>query len=295
MAEDNHLQLQPELQKEDASYLEKELHLSLEEVARLHNALALANMKLATYQSEENASLNAQFSNQDLLSEFFAELNPLTKTIQYYSNLLANQTVGSLGPIQIRFIERIERSLKQIDHLIEDFQKITGVPQGSIDLETTHFSLASLIQKVIDLSESVIESKQITIQMDLPDSLDEVFGDSEVILNILDQVLGNALSVTPNQGMISIKLVEENPANMLIINIHDEGPVLSEKDLQKLFVIKNDQKIPGSTFTFAQVYTMNQLILDQGGALSIVASSAPGNDVKISFLKFSQIQRSALD
>lgn len=271
---------------DDLEHLETELHLALEEVAHLHNALAEANMKLATLSSQKNIVPRLQNNDQGLISELLVELTPLLTTISSYADLLASQSVGQLGPLQLRFAERINHSIEQVQNIVAEYSNHTYPPKNRTAGESGSCSLTEIVQEIITRKSDSLQKKQIALQLMIPNSLPEVMGSTEEMTQIIEEFLINAIEVTPAQEIIHISLaiqeINHSPFELLIIG--DSGPGIPTNLLATLFSLHGAQVIPGCSISRTQLFLLKHQIQDTGGVLSVETAARGGCNIKISFL-----------
>lgn len=260
--------------KEEREHLESELRLTLEEIARLQNALAEVNMKLITYQNQQILAFPPDKEEISAFSDLLKEIyQPLT-TITNYCDLLQNQSVGTLGSLQSKFLNRISSSVSQIHQLLDLFNKNIENQTSQIIEDSNLVSLADVISQVIKEKSDILQEKQITLQMIIPENLYNVTGDEEEIRTIIDTVLSNALTITPNDHVA--KLIASNQTNetgnTVKLTIKDSGQGIPLDILEKLFSVHELMSQPdilGMALTRSQLIFLNDLVQDQGGILSI--------------------------
>ena len=284
-------QSQPKIQKEtkknsDLEHLESELHLALEEVAHLHNALAEANMKLAILPSQKNIVPRLQNNDQGLISELLVELTPLLTTISSYADLLASQSVGQLGPLQLRFAERINHSIEQVQNIVAEYSNHISLTKNQMAGGSGSCSLTEIVQVIISRKSDLLQKKQIALQLMIPSSLPDVIGSTEEITQIVEEFLVNAIEVTPAQEIIHISLAiqEINHSIFELLVIGDSGPGIPANLLATLFSLHGAQVIPGCSVSRTQLFLLKQQIQDTGGVLSVETAVRGGCNIKISFL-----------
>jgi len=270
----------------ETDYFETELRLTLEEIAHLHNALAEANMKLAAIQKDKSAFFTNQNNSQPSVTELLDELNPLLTTVANYTDLLASQSVGPLGPLQVRFVERITHSVEQTQQILMDYKNALLSLKSQPNDKGNHLSLQEVIQETITKKNDQLQKKQITLQLSISSTVPEVMGSMEDIAKIMESLLGNALEVTPTQEIVKFSLALENvnQNNMVVLSCSDHGTGIPDKLLPNLFSIHGDQHIPGCSLLRTALVALNQLVQDQGGLLTVENSAESGSVFKISFL-----------
>jgi Signal transduction histidine kinase len=271
---------------DESSYLETELRLTLEEIAHLNNALAEANMRLVSLQNQGGVSTSAEAHNKDRLSHVTEEIKPLLTTIESYTDLLANQSVGALGPLQTRFIERISRSLEQVQQILDEYAEQSSSSQMLPHRSENECALTDKIQEVISSKEELLLAKQLILELHLLPSAPNVMGESAEIHAILNAFVENALMITPPLGIVQISLAfdQADHSSLLCFSITDHGPGIPEPQISHLISIQGEQSIPGCILSRSKWLNLNQMILDQGGYLHVENVAGAGCCVKIHFL-----------
>jgi len=87
-----------------------ELRLTLEEIARLQNALAEANIRIHQLQSQVNRPSNVRDEDREVIDSVVQEFRQPMTSIIGYVDLLLSESAGSLNPMQIKFIDRVKAS-----------------------------------------------------------------------------------------------------------------------------------------------------------------------------------------
>lgn len=218
------------------SQMEEELRLTLKEVARLQNQLAEANMRILELESS-NALRRAATSQTEVIASMAQELRQPMASIVGYTDLLLSESVGILGALQRKFIERIKASTERIDNLINDLIQITAVDSGNVNLNLEAVDLNLIIDNAMAYTSSQLREKNITLRIDLPQQLGPVHADREALQQILIHLLQNAGAATPIEGTITLRVREqqENGQNFILIQVSDTGGGIPESDLPRVF------------------------------------------------------------
>jgi signal transduction histidine kinase len=235
---------------DENSRLESELHLTLEEIAHLQNALANANMKLTVYKNSTKKTLSAEKQEISGLADELKEIYIPLNTISNYCEMLLSESVGILGSIQQKFIERIVESTNQIRELMDGFQENALVKIISTETDQNIHDLHLLLEDILFRNSSLLQKKQIVLQMEIPEELPGIMGSKEELTAIIEKIVLNALKITPKDGAICITAYLENILTIRKINlkVRDGGPGIQESDLKRLFPYQRDNTpggIPG--------------------------------------------------
>jgi signal transduction histidine kinase len=217
------------------SQVENELKASLQELARLQNQLADANMKAdelkkgkATQKSTEQAEVVASISQ---------ELRQPLSSIIGYTDLLLGESVGILGALQRKFVERIKASTERIRSLTDDMIQVTTLESELNDLKHESVDLNSVIDNAMSYTSAQVREKNISMHLDLPKKLAPIQADREALQQILIHLLQNAGAASPFEGTIRLKVQTQNEdgKEFILIQVSDTGGGISGDDIPRVF------------------------------------------------------------
>jgi signal transduction histidine kinase len=271
---------------DETEHLENELRLTLEEIAHLRNALAEAKMKYTRLQREAPNNAYPNANDFEALSQFIHELEPLMFTLVNYLDMLESQTIGSLGSLQLRFLERIKKTVTQIQQLMEDSREAGNPIPVQAPSSSNLVNLQDVLQEVLTQKTSEVQDKSISLQLQLSETLPNIMGTAEDLFQIIDQVMENALQISPNGEIVQIvvKKINEEHADQVILGFSDSGAGIPEELIPGLFSIRGKQEIPGCSLSRSQLIKLNALIQEQGGVLEIKNIPQHGTNWIIHFL-----------
>jgi signal transduction histidine kinase len=262
---------------QEIQHLENELHLTLEEIARLQNALAEANMKLMAANSS-TASQEYSISAISLIQPMVKELRQPLVTIRGYLALLLNESVGPLGAFQRRFVERIQKS---VDHIEESFENILHnrlKEKNEPGIYSQSFSLRKSTEAALDLFIGSIKTKDILLKINIPYEDIRLFADKENFENILNLILTNATVALENNGNLSIaieELLTQAPQEVVITvesSEHNVAPVELIPVLPEMYKNQN-LTLPGFGLPLEDIVRANELTSGMGGKLDLYSNS----------------------
>lgn len=215
--------------------LESELRLTLEEVARLQNALAEANMRIL--ELERSQKVEDLSEEAELIAAIAQELRQPMSSIIGYTDLLLGESVGILGALQRKFVERIKASTERIGSLIDDLINILNIETGGIEIAPESVDINLVIDNAIAYTGSALRQKNITLQIDIPKDLKTIHADREALQQILIHLLQNAGACTPEENSIylSIRPYEEEDNDYILIQVKDHGGGIASEDFPRVF------------------------------------------------------------
>jgi len=214
--------------------LEKEIqrkNLLLKERIKLIKLLERANRKL-----RELDSLKSNF-----LANMSHELRTPMNSIIGYTDLLIDRIDGPVNDEQEKSLNRIATNSKHLLQLINDILDISKIESGKGHLKVNLLNPMALIESVAPTFEPLLQDKGLTFSYDLEDNLPSLFGDEDMIRQVLVNLLSNAVRFT-HQGGITVTCRQSDrgvsPTNKPIfaeICVEDTGVGIKEEDLGSVF------------------------------------------------------------
>ena len=157
--------------------------------------------------------------------------SPLT-SILGFSDILIDEEVGTITEEQKEFLEIINKTGKEMLTLINDLLDVSAIKSGKLELSLKPASLKKILEDRIRIYRIVAKSKEITLNESLSE-IPEVLIDSNRIVQVIDNLISNAVKFSPSNSNIYIILGQKD--NMIKVSVKDEGPGISEEDQTKLF------------------------------------------------------------
>jgi len=215
--------------------VERELKETLQELAHLQNQLADANMRAHTFEIGQASVKNPE--QADIIASVSQELRQPLSSIIGYTDLLLGESIGVLGALQRKFVERIKASTERINGLADDMIHISTLETNLSDLKPEPVDLNLVIDDAMASTSAQVREKNISIHLDLPKKLAPLHADRETLQQILIHLLQNASAVTPYEGTIRLKVQtqSENGTEHILIQVTDSGVGISAAELPRVF------------------------------------------------------------
>jgi signal transduction histidine kinase len=215
--------------------LESELRLTLEEVAHLQNQLADANMRII--EAEKATSATRSTEQAEVVASISQELRQPMSSIVGYTDLLLGESVGILGTLQRKFVERIKSSTERIGGLIDDLIQVTTLETGLHELKPEPVDLDLIIDNAMSYTSSQIREKNISMHLDLPKNVAPIYADREALQQILIHLLQNAGAASPLEGTVHLRvqMKTEDGKEYVLIQVSDTGGGIPTEDVNRVF------------------------------------------------------------
>jgi two-component system, OmpR family, phosphate regulon sensor histidine kinase PhoR len=134
-----------------------------------------------------------------------------------------------------RFIEVIKSHAVRLSDLTKDLLVLASLESESFRLNIEDIDLPSLIQDAVESMKPLAAAKQQDISCQLSRDLPGVRGDKEKLVQVLVNLLDNAIKFTPDRGMISIQAGFEPGTAGIVIHVRDNGSGIAYSEIPRIF------------------------------------------------------------
>jgi nitrogen-specific signal transduction histidine kinase len=131
--------------------------------------------------------------------------SPLT-SLKSCLNLVLSGEAGDLTPDQCRFLDMARRNIDRLDRMVEGMLDASRIKTGSIPARRREVDLGPILKQAVRLHQVTAASRDLIVD---DAGLPEVYParvDPDLVVRMLDNVLGNALKFTEPGGMVRIWL-----------------------------------------------------------------------------------------
>ena len=124
------------------------------------------------------------------------------------------------------------------------------------------------------------------LSLEAPKELPRVFGDSERVRQILDNLVDNAYHYTPINGQIQVRLLSSEDGREIQVDISDSGVGIAEEDQARIFdrFFRGEHPLVLATpGTGLGLPIVKQLVEMHRGRIWMTSSGVPGEGSTFSF------------
>jgi two-component system, OmpR family, sensor histidine kinase VicK len=155
---------------------------------------------------------------------------PLT-TMKSYLEALAEGAWQDKA-IAPRFIEVVQTETERMIRLVNDLLQLSKLDSKDYKLNKSWVNFSEYFHKVIDRFE-LTKSENITFVRKIPKEAIFIEIDKDKIMQVLDNIISNAIKYSPQGGKITFRVREL--ADEIIVSVSDEGVGIPKADLAKVF------------------------------------------------------------
>lgn len=177
--------------------------------------------------------VEADRAKSEFVSTVSHELRTPMTAIKGYTDLLHASAAGPINDEQQRFLAIIRSNTDRLTALINDLLDISRIDTGRVRFEPRPLQISEVISAVVNVLAGQAEAKQQTLTYEVVGGLPDVMGDRDRLIQVLTNLVGNAIHYTPEGGEIDVRayLVE----GAVRVGVQDTGIGISPDDMGHIF------------------------------------------------------------
>lgn len=130
-------------------------------------------------------------------------------------------------------LSAIDESAEWMNRLIQDLLDVTSIEAGRLSLERDETDIIHVIEQVVSMFATAARDRGIVLGIDVPEPPPVVHADAERLVQVLANIVGNALKFTNDGGRVTIRV--ESDATMVRIAVIDTGAGIPAEHLPHIF------------------------------------------------------------
>jgi phosphoserine phosphatase RsbU/P len=248
---------------------------------QLDRAMRYAIERQALQRSlEMSRKQQIEFKNQ-FLSHVSHELRTPLTCIHQYVTILLDGLAGEVPAEQRDHLNTILRSVNQLGAMVRDLLEAARAESGKISLELRCVSIAELIGQAVAMMGATAAQKRVGMEVAVQGSIPFVHGDPDRILEILINLIDNALKFTPADGAVTVQAcrVPTDP-DFVCVSVIDTGigiapearSLIFERLYQDPNAVDNSRKGLG-----LGLFISRELVTLHGGRIWLASDGASGS------------------
>ncbi len=136
-------------------------------------------------------------------------------------------------PLERAEIDRLHHQTGLLSRLVEDLRTLSLADAGRLNLVLRELDLAEWARRVASGFQAALEARQIRLALNLPAHPVLVQADPDRLVQVIGNLLHNALAHTPVGGEVVLEVSADTTHAYL--KVHDSGPGIPEESLNKVF------------------------------------------------------------
>lgn len=204
--------------------------------ARERKRLELERARLLASEREARAMAEAAVRGRDEILRVVAHDlgNSLGAVLVMTSVLLRTLPEGEGAPAQARqAVQNIRSLVEQMRRLRQDLMDVALLEAGRLSVEPLPVSAMTLAEAVLERYTALAAERGIDFSVHVEPDLPHLQGDEDRLLQVLDNLLTNALKFTPAGGEVEVRTSRADEG--IRFEVRDRGPGISRENLPRVF------------------------------------------------------------
>jgi PAS domain S-box-containing protein len=171
-----------------------------------------------------------------LLSTVSHELRTPLTSIKSFTEILL--TYENDEETEREFLTTINEQCDRLTRLISDFLDLAKIESGRIQWETVEVAMADIVKTAVSTSQALFTTAGLQVSVDVESDLPIVWGDRDRVLQIVMNLLDNAIKFTPDGGYIRVtaERVDGNDiSEMIKVSVIDSGMGIDPRAQESIF------------------------------------------------------------
>jgi signal transduction histidine kinase len=129
--------------------------------------------------------------------------------------------------------ETIERAASRMRRLIDDLLEMPRLEAGQLSIERLRVSPGQLIADCVEAHVAIASSRSLQLALEVPGQLPDVWADHDRLLQVFENLIGNALKFTPSGGRVTVGAAARDAEVMFWVS--DTGIGVAPEHMSRLF------------------------------------------------------------
>jgi sigma-B regulation protein RsbU (phosphoserine phosphatase) len=215
------------------------------------------------------------------LSHVSHELRAPLNSIYQFVTILLDGLAGPVPDEQREHLETSLRSVNQLRTMIGDLLEATRAESGKTRIDKRCFALQEVMHQTVAMMQATAIDKEITLEVAIDSSVPLVYADPERVIQVLINLIQNAIKFTPRHGSAIIRacLIDADP-EFVHISVADTG--VGVKPEARFQIFERLYQEPGSCADVRNglglgLYIAKQLVQLHGGRIWLGTKDGPGS------------------
>jgi hypothetical protein len=212
-----------------------------EEQARQLAAEQAAHAEAAA-QNEELQRLNEQLETALKVAERSTRLrDEVLAVVAHDLRNPVHTVLGAAGVVEVippgeahtRHMQMIQRAARRMERLISDLLDVASIESGTLSLRSAPIDLTAIVTEVLEPIASQARERKVNVQREIDSGIPTVMGDHDRLMQVLSNLLGNAIKFTPEGGRVRLRVARSG--DEVLVSVADNGIGISRSDLPHVF------------------------------------------------------------
>jgi PAS domain S-box-containing protein len=181
----------------------------------------------------------------EFISTVSHELRTPLTIMKEFASIISDEIAGKLTKEQKEYIDIVKDNIERLIRLINDLLDISKIEAGKFELKKRIADITGLTKAAVDSLRLEVDRKHIEVKTLFPNDAMDVYVEPDKIIQVLTNLISNAIKFTPGKGTITIEI--RDTEKEIECSITDNGKGIASEDMDKLFAkFQQFDRTPGA-------------------------------------------------
>lgn len=200
-----------------------------DEVAMLANTF---NQMAEQLQAVDQKQRELESLRRDLIAWVSHDLQTPLTSMRAILEALSDGIVEDPETVK-RYLNTAQRDVRSLSALIDDLFQMAQLDAGGFPLHRAEASLSDLVSDTLESFTELAKQQEVMLEGNVDSDVDPVMMDTQAIGRVLNNLIGNALRHTSNQGRVSVWV--RRATHGVEVTVSDTGTGIRAEDLPHIF------------------------------------------------------------
>ena len=167
-----------------------------------------------------------------LMSSVSHELRTPLTSIRSFSEILLKEE-GLDAETQHEFLNIIHEESERLSRLINDILDTAKLRSGKVQWKKQFIDLGATVRCAVNAAQGVALEKEVTLAEEVPAELPLIWADPDRIVQVLTNLISNALKFSPQKAAIHVKA--ELQDDRVLVSVADQGEGVPPDQAEHIF------------------------------------------------------------
>jgi signal transduction histidine kinase len=217
----------------------------------------------------------------DFVATVSHELRTPLTSMMGFLEMIREGEAGQLTDEQKRFLAIVYRSSERLQRLVGDLLFVARLDANGLQLQFASTRLDEIAREIVESVAALARSREILLESEL-DEVPSVLGDRERLVQLVGNLLSNAMKFTPAGGAVKVRTFVDG--RHAVLEVADTGIGIPEGEQGRLFErffrssTATEQAIPG---TGLGLVISRAIAEAHGGTISVTSKPGEGTCFRV--------------
>ncbi len=141
---------------------------------------------------------------------------------------------AKIATLKQQLFKQTKRQFFIMNRMIEELLQTSRKASAKLKIKPRKLDLQTLCEDAIAQLEKGIKQKSLVLERDIPQDIPAIYGDEELLRQLIVNLLDNAIKYTPSGGEISLSILHRT-SQTVQVNLCDTGPGIPPEKRELIF------------------------------------------------------------